>query len=152
MTANQREHALAALNRIQGAAEMIDDAWGGDKGTTRSDVALIRAALTPPPLPADLAEIQARADAVRAAYNDVLISDEEPEPDDPIMAPWHTATMLSAADVPALVAELAELRARPTLTAEEAYELDGWMMPPGRGSIAADAREKLRTIAERVTL
>jgi hypothetical protein len=112
-----RADALAAVDALESAAEH----WAGD--TLRAEAALVRDALTPP-LPADLAAIQARADAAGDEVDRLTTGNPgtnwrwsipaNPERDsDLILA-------ASIADVPALVAELAELRAQPRLTAEMA--------------------------------
>lgn len=132
MTADQREQALAALDRI------FDRTFGSAQFRIEDENA-IRAALTPH-LPADLAAIQARADAAtRAAeryeeygareYWDLFVD----------------ALIASQRDLPALVAELAELRARPTLTAEDAREVQAHIPDDG---LSCSPLEKLRAIAE----
>lgn len=92
-----RDEALADLDRIDRILNSTDD-------TTR-----IRAALAPD-LPADLAEIQARADA-DAARLGLYVS----------TAGWDRHRLLALAREQA--AELAALRAAPRLTAEEAEAL-----------------------------
>jgi hypothetical protein len=99
-------------------------------------------------LPADLAEIQARADE----YARVLAQ--------PGRYPFRSAderqiVMRTAADVPALVAELAERRATPQLTAEEARAaLDfTWYIKQRSilSPIERQAEAKLRAIVEQAT-
>lgn len=116
---DQREQALAA------AFERITNlvyAHHADAPVQR-DLALVRAALTPAPPPADLAEIQA------------LISYLEREGE---------SYLSYAKPLRALIAELAELRARPTLTAEEwktiRMGLSTFHLP--------ELKAKLRAIAE----
>ncbi|ACY35954.1 hypothetical protein CMP1-61 [Clavibacter phage CMP1] len=136
--------ARAAFERVaRDALDAADPPGTGGRKTreeVRADLALVRAALTPPSLPVDLAEIQARRDAVipawaRAGHDR---SEEAAEA-------YVDALEGSSADVPALVAELAELRARPTLTAEDARAL----LAPLSGDIDVlkAAQEKARTIA-----
>lgn len=153
VTADQREQALAAVG-----ASAKD--WRSDREKAgwcrcgrhatdpspqcewhRAVAAKLRAALTPPPLPADLAEIQARidADAEQWAKFSGQLGPEEPS---------------ALRDRRALVAELAELRARPTLTAEEAAQALTWegivsantTIPPHGHEAATVAT--LRAIAE----
>lgn len=132
MSADQREQALAAVDRLEAS----------DVGYTArqeaEDYTLVRAALTPPPLPADLAEIQARHDDFRI----VAESSRFEKTDE-----WVDAAAAALTDVPALVAELAELRARPTLTAAEAEQVEVliWADP------APVLKAKLRAIAERAS-
>jgi hypothetical protein len=133
VTADQREQALAAFERIDDHTSH-DDGYAEEQMT--ADLALVRAALTPPPLPADLAEIRARAVVATRATTMFDKSSHARR--------WRAEE--SAADVPALVAELSELRARPTLTAEEAREA-AWAMRPF-WSEEYPILAKLRAIAE----
>jgi hypothetical protein len=111
----------AAFDRVSDPeyGERLEWNSGGARTYTaverEADLALVRAALTPPPLPADLAEIQARIDAEAEA------DPEYGDRDDPSGAHLNAAMGM----VGRLVAELAELRARPTLAAEEAEWLLG---------------------------
>jgi hypothetical protein len=145
-----RADALAAWKAlIEHARPLVRHAYRGTPHARATEImdefdqqaALVRAALAPD-LPADLAEIQARADAAQSEEFDVW-TDE-----------YASQQEASARDVPALVAELAERRAAPQLTAEEAELLinslgDYW------GGHAPDWQQpgldKLRAIAEQAT-
>jgi len=131
---DQSEQALAAVQIIR--AQVIDHG-ASLASSLDQQFAVVRAALTPPPLPADLAEIQARADAAPEGPWTWRVSNdrhwaliERPDGDGRTilvgkLADDDAAEFIAHArtDVPALVAELAELRARPTLTAEQAHQL-----------------------------
>jgi microcystin degradation protein MlrC len=86
-------------------------------------------------LPADLAEIQARAARVLVGQSTVS---------------FVAAAHASATDVPALVAELAEHRAAPQLTATAAREALRWMRWTSTPYTPAmsEAEHELRAIAE----
>jgi hypothetical protein len=132
MSDDQREQALAtAVERIND--RVLDTSPDGlPPMRIIDDLALIRAALTPPPLPADLAVAAETAETLRTWF-----------PDGEIPTSFQDA----AAAIENMAAELAELRARPTLTAEEVRNY----LNEDR-SVSADdwhaAYAKLRAIAE----
>lgn len=140
MTADQREQALAAVQIIR--AQVIDHG-ASLAASLDQQFAVVLAALTPPPLPAGLAEIQARADA-----------------DDQRLGLYVGTAAWDRFQLLALLrdrdAELAELRARPTLTAEQAREALSWAERLSeesddwepRSAVEAAAASALRTIAE----
>jgi hypothetical protein len=135
VTADQREQALATIEAAVGHDVM-------QSVVVREAFAFVRAALTPPPLPADLAEIQARADAATPGpWRMTSQGGIEPVQ---YTGPGEDFTSVAAVredrdwafithartDVPVLVAELAEWRARPTLTTiDTPDEVDA--LPPG---------------------
>jgi hypothetical protein len=138
-----RQDALAAVDRMETAIE--NGRWYGDHPR---DLALVRAALAPE-LPADLARIQARADAATELYATATAA-ASGDPVGEELAVWASriATFRSQADVPALLAEVAALRAAPQLTAEElrdiyAHAEEGVPLDP-----KVPAYAKLRAIAE----
>jgi hypothetical protein len=127
MTADLREQALAAVDRFELFVGM--NLRPGHAWDPKPDLALVRDALTPP-LPADLAEMQARIDADAEVWSIYGLGDEPP----------------ALRDRRALVAELAESRARPKLTAPECVALI-WPDSCSAATVTA-ARDKLRGIAE----
>jgi len=119
--ADQREQALAAVQIIR--AQVIDHG-ASLAASLDQQFAVVLAALTPPPLPADLAEIQARADAATPGPW-AMTSQGGIEPAN-YSGPGEDFTSIAAVredrdwafiahartDVPALVAELTAARAK----------------------------------------
>ncbi|QIS38592.1 hypothetical protein GW572_04250 [Clavibacter capsici] len=138
-TADQREQALAAFDRLTGYRK----GYNG-RGEIEADIALVRAALTPAPLPADL--------ICTTCHGRGLVALGSPYNADDVQTCEDCGG--HGVDIPAALAELAELRARPTLTAEQAREiLHGWHVDEIGGSTDDEVAAwlALRAIAEGAT-
>ena len=138
-TADQREQALAAFERLADRG-----AWAGPGTQYHADLALVRAFIGAAPLPADLAAVQERADDYATATR--LRIEASPDDAPRRIGQWDGAAHDSAADVPALVAELTEWRARAAETTEEwaAQDDDGTFImgdPPTHGEAVTIAGE-----------
>jgi hypothetical protein len=166
-----RTDALAAVERLN--RDSYDRNGAGARQKV-ADLALVRAALAPE-LPADLAEIQGRADAATPGpwgnytpnprHNFLHVIEAEALDGDPLRLDigeglrGRDAEFIAHArtDVPALVAELAERRAAPQLTAEEAHmALEWWDVYDDRmagmtSELSEATHMKLRAIAEQAT-